>query len=277
MEEEDYQRWKRRRHRQCPEMKTMGAADIGSGSRRGVADNTHYVNLNGSLAGDANAVRGDGGLPMRVAYRPAHPGIIAQGQGQPSTADEQGTETSSDSWYIPPVRPQHGGRGQCAGRGRGRGRHGGMKARGQAQSYGARMDTANDTQQPQAAPASAQAEPTKDPLSIHYAPETWKKNIHVYSSPPLPFIGPEPGCTHPYGRLPSLPRLFEKFWSPKLQRRIVRETNRYASEIIDDKTGQTQGGQGLDTARPEGVPCILVYMLVHGFEKIAFEEVVLVT
>jgi hypothetical protein len=82
----------------------------------------------------------------------------------------------------------------------------------------------------------------EDPLAIRYAAGTWKKDTHVYKNPPLPFTGPEPGCTHPYGRLPSLIGLLEKFWSPKLQCRIVRETNRYASEVVDDKTGQTRGG-----------------------------------
>jgi hypothetical protein len=36
--------------------------------------------------------------------------------------------------------------------------------------------------------------------------------------------------------------LFDKFWLQKMQRRIVRETNRYVSEVIDIKKGTTQGG-----------------------------------
>jgi hypothetical protein len=75
-----------------------------------------------------------------------------------------------------------------------------------------------------------------------FGPSTWKKDIEKYANPPIPFTGLEPGCTHPYERLPSLLGLFDKFWSPKLQRRIVRETNRYASKVVDDKVGRTRGG-----------------------------------
>ena len=74
-----------------------------------------------------------------------------------------------------------------------------------------------------------------------FGPATWSKDTHAYVNPPLEFTGPKPGCTHPYGRLPSLVGLFDKFWSQKLDRRVVRETNRYASEILDEK-GKTRGG-----------------------------------
>ena len=69
--------------------------------------------------------------------------------------------------------------------------------------------------------------------------EMWKKDIHYYSNPPMLFISPNSGCSHPYGCLPSLLALFEKFWSPKLQRRIVRKTNWYTLEVIDEE-GKTR-------------------------------------
>jgi hypothetical protein len=53
-------------------------------------------------------------------------------------------------------------------------------------------------------------------LLHRFCPSTWNKDNHIYYEPPLPFTGHEPGCTHPYGRLPSLPGLFDKFWTPKL-------------------------------------------------------------
>jgi hypothetical protein len=37
-------------------------------------------------------------------------------------------------------------------------------------------------------------------------------------------------------------RLFDKFWSQKLQRRTIKETNRYASKVLDVKIQQTRGG-----------------------------------
>ena len=80
-----------------------------------------------------------------------------------------------------------------------------------------------------------------DPLLVRFGLDTWKKHIHCYSNPPLLFTGPKSSCTHLYGCLPSLLGLFEKFWSPKLQRRIVRGINRYASEVIDEE-GNSRGG-----------------------------------
>jgi hypothetical protein len=60
--------------------------------------------------------------------------------------------------------------------------------------------------------------------------------------PPMEFTEHELGCTHPYSQLPSVMGLFETFWSPKLLWKIIRETNWYALEIIDDKAGTTRGG-----------------------------------
>jgi hypothetical protein len=71
---------------------------------------------------------------------------------------------------------------------------------------------------------------------------TWENNGSSYGTTPLEFTGPEPGYTHSYGRLPSLMELFDKLWSQKLQCKIVRETNRYASEVPDEKKGTTRGG-----------------------------------
>jgi hypothetical protein len=90
--------------------------------------------------------------------------------------------------------------------------------------------------------AGDQSQQQCDPLLTRFGPSTWKKDIEKYANPPIPFTGLEPGCTHPDERLPSLLGLFDKFWSPKLQRRIVRETNRYASKVVDDKVGRTRGG-----------------------------------
>jgi hypothetical protein len=45
--------------------------------------------------------------------------------------------------------------------------------------------------------------PPVESLGDRYAPHTWENNGSTYGSAPLDFTGPEPGCTHPYGRLPS--------------------------------------------------------------------------
>jgi hypothetical protein len=81
-----------------------------------------------------------------------------------------------------------------------------------------------------------------DTMTARFATHTWEKNGPSYGSPPLEFTGPEPGCTLPYGRLASLLGLFDKLWSLKLQRYIVRESNRYASEVLDVQARATRGG-----------------------------------
>jgi hypothetical protein len=91
-------------------------------------------------------------------------------------------------------------------------------------------------------------------MAKRYVPETWNKDTHVYKNPPISFTGPEPGCIHPYGHLPSLVGLLDKLWSQKLQRCIVWETNRYASKIVDDETVQIRGEinghhQGLESSK----------------------------
>jgi hypothetical protein len=143
------------------------------------------------------------------------------------------------------------GKGRGTGRGKAVGRQG--KDKGGRASAGERKKPGGaSTTGPTA--VGARVTPILDPFAHIFALHTWTKSTHAYGSPPMEFTGPEPGCTHPYGRLPSVMGLFEKFWSPKLQRKIVCETNRYASEIIDDKAGTTRGGSertplGLDEFR----------------------------
>jgi hypothetical protein len=107
-----------------------------------------------------------------------------------------------------------------------------------------------------------------DPFLSRFGPNTWNKDTHTYANPPIPFSGPKPGYTHPYGRLPSLPRLFEKFWTPKLQRRIVRETNRYASEVVDAKAGKIKGGLQWTPLGVEEFRAYLSICLLMGLKKL---------
>jgi hypothetical protein len=112
--------------------------------------------------------------------------------------------------------------------------------------------------------ASKVTQKKDDPLQARFAPHTWKHNIQNYKNSPLEFIRLELGCTHPYGRVLSLLGLFDKFWSPKLQRRIVRETNMYASEVLDQE--KCKGWCGLDSiviGRILGIPW---NMFVYGYK-----------
>lgn len=55
-----------------------------------------------------------------------------------------------------------------------------------------------------------------DELLIRFSLEKWKPGVPHYRRAPLPFLGATAGCTHPYGRLPSVLGLFQKFWSEKV-------------------------------------------------------------
>jgi hypothetical protein len=105
-------------------------------------------------------------------------------------------------------------------------------------------------------------------LEHKFAPGTWEKKSSSYGSPPFEFTGPEPGCTHPYGRLPSIMGLFDKFWSLKLQRRIVRDTNRYASEVPNDGGGQTRGGLEWTPLSVDEFWAYIAISLLMGLKKL---------
>jgi hypothetical protein len=152
-----------------------------------------------------------------------------------------GGSDTSDSWYIPPARNTR----KRGTRGKGKGSR--------------------------AAPVKRKSKKKvkkDDPLLARFGPHTWKQNIFSYKNSPLEFTGPEPGCTHPYGRVPSLLGLFDKFWSPKLQRRIVRETNFYASEVIDEKGWKTRGGLDWTPLCLEEFRAYLGICLYMGIKKL---------
>jgi hypothetical protein len=65
--------------------------------------------------------------------------------------------------------------------------------------------------------ASRKKQKKEDSLLARFAPSTWKENIHSYKNSLLEYTRPEPTCTHPYGCVPPLLGIFDKFWSPKLQ------------------------------------------------------------
>jgi hypothetical protein len=174
-------------------------------------------------------------------------GLEGSGAGQVENNQvEGGRQGSSDSWYHPPPRQTK----KMGGHRRGKG----LMSRVGARNRGGKE--------------SKKAEKKDDPLQARFAPNTWKQNIPNYKNPPLEFIGPELGCTHPYGCVPSLLGLFDKFWSQKLQRRIVRETNMYASEVIDQKACKTRGGVDWTPLRLEEFRAYLGICLYMGIKRL---------
>jgi hypothetical protein len=175
-------------------------------------------------------------------------------------------DVSSDSWYTAPIRTR-----RRAPRKPGRGRKKQPRSRGipcrecppvpTAGMHCPRECEHGDGRGPR-------QEDAAETLQRKFAPVTWKKNTHSYASPPLPFTGPEPRCTHPYGRLPSVLGLFDKFWSQKMQRRIVRESNQYASEVIDEKLGTTRRGLDWRPLQLEEFRAYISICLLMGLKRL---------
>jgi hypothetical protein len=73
-----------------------------------------------------------------------------------------------------------------------------------------------------------------------YKDETWSTKFFTYDPKPKEFRG-RMGTTKFFAHMPSLLTLFELFWPFNLLRKIVIETNRYASHVVD-ALGNTIGG-----------------------------------
>ena len=80
-----------------------------------------------------------------------------------------------------------------------------------------------------------------DSLEEEFSPATWTKSKSNYSTPPLPFTGAIPRCTHPYNSVPSCSDIFQRFFTPATMKKIVWETNRYASIVVNPGIGGTKG------------------------------------
>lgn len=75
-----------------------------------------------------------------------------------------------------------------------------------------------------------------------YWDDTWSTNFFTYGPKPKEFLG-RMGTTKLFTHIPSIFTLFELFWPFYLMQKIVIETNRYATQILD-ALGGTQGGGG---------------------------------
>jgi hypothetical protein len=74
-----------------------------------------------------------------------------------------------------------------------------------------------------------------------YRDETWSQKCFTYDPKPKVFIGRR-GTMQFFEHLPTILQLFELFWPFNLLRKIVSETNRYATEPIDAQRNTRGGG-----------------------------------
>jgi hypothetical protein len=94
-----------------------------------------------------------------------------------------------------------------------------------------------------------------------YRDETWSKKFFTYDPPPREFRGRR-GTSRFFPHLRRILQLWELFWPFTLLRKIVTETNRYASHPLD-ALGNTMGGKkwvNLSVAELKAFLAIHMYM-----------------
>jgi hypothetical protein len=73
-----------------------------------------------------------------------------------------------------------------------------------------------------------------------YRDETWSQDFFTYDPKPKQFLGRR-GTSKFFDHIPTILQLFELFWPFNMLRKIVFETNRYATHSLD-ALGNTMGG-----------------------------------
>jgi hypothetical protein len=106
-----------------------------------------------------------------------------------------------------------------------------------------------------------------------YGDETWSTKFFTYDPKPKEFLG-RMGTTKFFAHIPSILTLFELFWPFTLMHKIVIETNRYATHVLD-ALGNTRGGGGMDQHLCGRNQSIFSYPPLHGYEKATQCEIIL--
>jgi len=81
-----------------------------------------------------------------------------------------------------------------------------------------------------------------DPLETEFAPSSWTKTRSTYNMSHLPFTEAILGCTCAYNEVPSSLGIFQSFFTLGMMKKIIRETNRYASIVVNAHTRGTKAG-----------------------------------
>jgi hypothetical protein len=108
---------------------------------------------------------------------------------------------------------------------------------------------------------------TEDALDLkyRYREETWSKNNFTYNPPRMPFRGSR-GLKRQYiNGMPTFMHLFSLFWPYSMLKKIVRETNCYASEI--DDTGKTIGGPSWEMLTVPRLKAFMAAQMYMGMKK----------
>lgn len=113
---------------------------------------------------------------------------------------------------------------------------------------------------------SSEGEDPNDPHSVkhRFRDSTWSRNNFTYY-PKLKVFQGSPGPTRDFREMPTFMQLFSLFWPNTLLRKIVRETNRYAT--TPDEDGNTRGGQGWLYLTIGALKAYLATRILMGLKK----------
>jgi hypothetical protein len=103
--------------------------------------------------------------------------------------------------------------------------------------------------------------PILNDVRHEYRDETWTQEFFTYDPKPREFIGSR-GPSAFFSQIPTILYLFHLFWPHTLLRKIVTETNRYATHPMDAQ-GNCMGGpkwKNLTIARLKAFLAIHMYM-----------------
>jgi hypothetical protein len=106
---------------------------------------------------------------------------------------------------------------------------------------------------------------TTDGVRHVFRDETWSQSSFTYDPKPRDFIGRR-GTSQFFFQLPTMLQLFELFWPFTTLRRIVEETNRYATMVLD-AFGNTRGGRTLKNLTVPGLKAFLAIHMYMGMKR----------
>jgi hypothetical protein len=105
----------------------------------------------------------------------------------------------------------------------------------------------------------------RDGMKHRYREETWSQGFLTNDPKPMDFLGRR--STSQFFRLvPTILQLFDLFWPFTILRKIVIETNRYATMVMD-ALGNTRGGPKWESLTVSGLKAFLAIHMYMGMKK----------
>ena len=104
-----------------------------------------------------------------------------------------------------------------------------------------------------------------DNIHWRYWDETWAQSHFTYAPPWMPSVG-RWGLVKHYHSMPTFLQLFDLFWIYQTLRSIVQETNRYATQEVDEKE-KLRWGEDSELLSVPGLKAFLGISVNMGMKK----------